>query len=126
MSINFIDKISGLTPHGYYDPIRDMIIFHFISQDNKKPDIMAYLKRDMRWDVREVLSEKSILFPDKEVVEINHLPLIIYDKGSKFDKTARDILYKLEDQRALEQKDTRPIKERNKMFKILEENKYDD
>jgi len=100
-----------------------MIVVHFFSDSGDKSDVMAYLKRDMSWDVREVVSEKSTLLWDRESVEILHSPIAICEKGGKFDRTLRDLLFKIE---AQNDTDKRPFRERNKLFQILEDNKYDD
>lgn len=123
MAWEILNKISNLIPHGYYDKSKDMIVVHFFSKNGDKPDVMAYLKRDMSWDIREVVEEKSTLLWDREVVEIHHTPISKCEKGSKFDKMIRDMLIKLEIENT---EDDRPLRERNKMFRILEDNKYDD
>jgi len=94
--VEILDKISNLVPHGYYDKSKDMIVVHFFSKDSDKPDIMAYLKRDMSWDIREVVEEKSTLLFDREVVEILHKSVSRCERGSQFDKMVRDILLKIE------------------------------
>jgi len=118
-----LNRLTNLVPHGYYDVSKDMVVVHFFSDGGNKSDVMAYLKRDMTWDVREVASEKSTLLWDRESIEILHNPIAICEKGGKFDKTLRDLLFKIEAQNTT---DKRPFRERNKLFQILEDNKYDD
>lgn len=123
MVSELLSKISNLIPYGYYDKSKDMITVHFFSKDGDKADIMAYLKRNMSWDIREVVEEKATLLWDREVVEIIHSSLGVCEKDSRFDKMIRSMLFKIE---AENSEDTRPFRERNKMFRILEDNKYDD
>lgn len=121
MDIELINKISNLTLYGYYDPSKDMVVVHFFNKDEDKSDILAYLKRDMSWDVREVLNEKSQLLADKEIVEISHKNLGIYTKDSKFDQFVRNSLTKMYS----DPNGDKPLRDLNKMFRILEDNQYD-
>lgn len=122
MDMELLNKLSNLTLYGYYEPSRDMVMVHFFNKDEDKSDVIAYLKRDMSWDVREIVGEKSQLFDDKETIEISHSKLGIYNKDSKFDQFVRNALLKV----FSGQDDERPLRERNKMFRILEDNRYDD
>ena len=122
MDMELINKLSNLALYGYYEPSKDMVVVHFFNKDEDKPDIIAYLKRNMSWDIREIKEEKSQLLSDKEVVEISHTNLGIYEKDSKFDQFVRKALFKVFDS----QKDEKPLREINKMFRILEDNRYDD
>jgi hypothetical protein len=121
MSVNIFDRISGLTFYGFYDPSKDMITVHFFNEDNSKPDIMAFLRKDMSWDVREILSEKSELTFDKEVVTIEHTPLCKYPPGSDFDKFVRKGLAEMAKQ--AEEKKNNLIKN-DYMLHVLEKNSY--
>ena len=122
MDIELVNRLSNLTLYGYYEPSKDMVIVHFFNKDEDKSDVIAYLKRDMSWDVREIVSEKSQLLPDKELVEITHSSLGVHNKESKFDQFVRNALLKM----FSGQQDETPLREKNKMFRILEDNRYDD
>ena len=121
MNQELLSKLSNLALYGYYEPSKDMVIVHFFNKDEDKADVIAYLKRDMSWDVREITSEKSTLLADKELVEIQHTCVGMYEKGSKFDQFVRTALLKV----FSAQEDKTPLREKNKMFRILEDNRYD-
>lgn len=115
MNNDFINKISNLTLLGYYDESKDLIVVHFFNKDEDKPDIVAFLKRNMDWDVREIISEKATLFPDKEIIEIQYKQIEIFKQNSKFDKFVRSSLEKTAEQN-----------KQIKMFEILKMGKYYD
>ena len=122
MKEDFISRISNLTLFGYYDISKDLVVVHFFNKDEDKPDVVAFLKRNMSWDVREITGEKATLFPDKEIVEITYNQIDTFDKGSKFDQMIRNSLTKMVSQ----SEHNMPLREQNKMFRILEDCKYDD
>lgn len=120
MEIELINKISGLAIHGYYEPSKGMVMVHFFNNEGDKNDIIAYLKRNMSWDVREITNESATLYPDREVVEIHHTPVGIQEKGSTFDQFVRSALYK-----TIPEDVETPARELNKMFQILEDGYQD-
>lgn len=92
MEIELLNKISSASINGYYDPSIGLVVVWFHNTDDDKPDLVAYLQSNMEWDLREVDSEKSKLFDDKEVIEISHKNIDKFKKDSKFDKVVRKIL----------------------------------
>lgn len=120
MDLDLVNKLSNLTMYGYYDPSKDMVVVHFFNKDEQKSDILAYLRKNMSWDVREIVDEKAQLFANKEVIELTHKNLGVFEKDSNFDKFIRTSLMKITNEKNID-----VIKEQNKMFRILEENQYD-
>jgi hypothetical protein len=107
--------------YGFYDPSKDIITVHFFNEEQSKPDVIAFLNRNMTWDVREIVGEKSELFDDKEVVTITHKKIVECEHGGDFDKFVRKGINEM----------TREAKEKgldytdsDKMLKILEYNNY--
>lgn len=93
MTKELTEKLSNLSLLGYYDKDLMMLCVHFFGEGDK-PDLMAYLRPDLSWDLREVLSEKVELFDDCERVCIKHTPLGMFKPGSKFDEFVRGMLTK--------------------------------
>jgi hypothetical protein len=122
MSNKIFERISNLSMYGYYDPSKDMVIVHFFNEEDNKFDVIAYLKRDMSWDVREVIGESSMLNKDSESITINHNLLGIYEKGSRFDALIREGLEGIA-QEIYE--DGTNFADKNKLFAILDSNSYD-
>ena len=121
MDIDLVNKISGLSIHGYYEPSKDMVMVHFFSNELEKSDIVGYLNRDMSWEVREITGEKATLLPDREVIEVSHSQIGTFEKGSKFDQFVRSALVSM-----VPEDNEKPLKELNKMFRILEDGYYED
>ncbi len=86
-----IEQISGMELCVFLNPSNSIVTVHFFDRGNKagKPDIMAYLQRDMSWDVRRVVGETSVLEANREIVSINHESLGIELSGNDFDKFVR-------------------------------------
>lgn len=89
MELDLLNRISGLDLYGYYEPSKGVVVAHFFGRDNLKPNIIAFLGRDMSWDIREIVKEKSTLLPAKEIVVIEHQPICNQPKDSTFDKLVR-------------------------------------
>lgn len=121
MDLDLLNMLSNLTPYGFYEPSKQMVTVHFFSTEHKKPDIIAYLKRDMSWDVREITCEKATLLSDHEEIVVTHKPLSIQAKDSDFDKFTRNVL--LAAGRETYGKDA-TLEECNKMFRVLKDNSY--
>lgn len=83
---SILNKISALSLYAFFDESKGMLTVHFINEKSGKPDIMAYFLLNGTWDVREVIEERAKVLPDREVIEIIHRPVGIYEKGSTFDK----------------------------------------
>lgn len=114
-----ISKISELNINGYFDHSNGYVVVWFHSNTADKSDIVAYLKSDMSWDVREVLSEESKLTADQEIVVIKHKQLSIENSGSTFDLIVRKMLKGLIDA----EKGKLPPSI-SKMKEVLEKNSY--
>lgn len=121
MDVTLLNKISNLTFVGFYNPAGDLITVHFFNEASDKPDIMAYLQKDMSWDVREVLSEQSTLYPTHEEVVIKHRRVGVESTGSKLDEIIRAGLEKMARQ---VHGDDVNLPDVDKMFEILEKNSY--
>lgn len=120
MDLELVNKISGLAVHGYYEPSKGVVMVHFFNNEDGKNDVIAYLRGNLDWDVREITSENAVLYPDREVVEIYHAPIGIHAKGSTFDQFVRAALYK-----TIPDGVETPARELNKMFEILEDGYQD-
>jgi hypothetical protein len=92
-----------------------MVMVHFFNKDEQKADIVAFLKKNMTWDVREIVGEKSQLLADKEIIEVFHKHIGTFEKGSKFDEFVKASLLKM-----IDVADQEKLKETSKMFQILE------
>lgn len=121
MEEELLGKLSDLTFYGFYDPSKDMITVHFFNEGNKKSDIIAYLKHDMSWDVREITNENAELYDDREVITISHNPVCVEPKDSKFDEFVRLGLYKLAEEVHGEGADLPTI---DRMFEVLDAGSY--
>jgi len=122
MELNLLSKISKLTFYGYYDPSKKAVTVHFFNESEKKQDIIAYLKKDMSWDVREIVSETSTLESDSEHIVIVHNPLGIYEQGGDFDRFIREGLLRMG--QGTHGEDAK-LTEKDPMFVVLEDNSYD-
>lgn len=91
MDTEILDLISNSSINGYYDSSLRLIVVWFHSMDDKS-DCVAYLNKNMEWDLREVISEISSLYDDKEIIEITHRPVEVFRKDSEFDKALRRVL----------------------------------
>jgi len=96
MNNDFVNKISSLTIHVFYDTSKDMITAHLINEQSGKADIMAYRLFNGSWDVREVVDEQARLLHDREVVEIFQKPVGIFETGSGFDQLMRKAIDEIE------------------------------
>ena len=124
MGIELLNKLSKLTFYGFYDPSKGIVTVHFFNQQEPdKPDIIAYLNKDMSWDVREITDEQSTLYDDREEVVIKHKPIGIEQSGSDFDKFVRVGLDALGKQMHGEDA---VLEEKDRMFRILKNNSYKD
>ena len=101
MDQTLLEKISNLALLGYYDEDLKMLCVHFFG-DCGKHDLMAYLRPDLTWDLREVLSEHVQLFDDHETVEITHSKVGVYESGSGFDQFIRQALEALGENEGLQ------------------------
>ena len=119
--MNMLEKISKLMFYGFYDPSKDLVTVHFFNDKENKPDIIAFLKHDMSWDVREIINETSVLNDDGETVTILHKKLALCKPDSNFDKFVRKGLFEMAKQ--AEEKDSNLIKN-DKMLEILKSNSY--
>jgi len=122
MKSAMINKISGLTFCGFYDPSKEMVTVHFFNEGSDKADIIAYLRKDMSWDVREILSEESHLYENSEAIIMRHNKLCVEEQGSSFDEFIRLGLEKMA--RQVHGKDA-DLTKADKVFEILEKNSYE-
>jgi len=128
MDLDLVQKISNLAFASYYNPSLDLVVVHFFNKGENKNDIIAYLRHDMSWDVREILDETSeldVLESDGflgEDITISHERIGIYEKSSNFDKFVRAAIdaltKKAEDEESLEMIDER-------VLRVLKGNAYD-
>ena len=121
MEIALLNKLSDLTFYGFFDPSKGMVTVHFFNEANNKPDVIAYLREDMSWDVREIVDEQSELHSDKEVVTILHEPLGIEEHGSQFDEFVRLGVTKLGEE--IHGADVN-LPETDIVFRVFENNSY--
>ena len=119
--IDLLNKISGLAFFGFYEPYKKLVTIHFFSEEDK-PDVIAYLRRDMSWDIRQIVEEQSELLDDKEVVTILHEPLGIEEMGSTFDEFVRTGLASMAKESHGEDV---ALTNLSPMFSIFENNSYD-
>lgn len=122
MDTQLLNKLSNLTFCGFYDPSKELITVHFFNETENKPDIIAYLKHDMSWDVREIIEECSKLYDNKEVITILHKLLSIEETGGKFDEFVRLGLTKMAEKAHGE--DVK-LSEVDVIFKIFDNNGYE-
>ena len=122
MNETIMEMISGLTFLGYYDPSKGMVVVHFFNKDEEdKNDVIAYLKGDMSWDLREVVSETGVLMDEYESITIKHKLLGCFAKDSDLDKLIRSGTTKM----AKEKHPDVDLEEVDKMFLIFNRNAYD-
>ena len=95
MKTELVNRLSNLAFCGFYDPSKSMVTVHFFNETNDKPDVIAYLNKDMSWDIREIISEVSCLYENAETITINHNRLGIEEMGSAFDDFVRMGLEKM-------------------------------
>ncbi|KKM66238.1 hypothetical protein LCGC14_1483200 [marine sediment metagenome] len=122
MNIQLLNRISNLNFYGFYDPSKELVTVHFFNEKENKPDVIAYLRHDMSWDVREIVKEQSILYDNKEVITILHKPLGIESTGEAFDEFIRLGLTKM----AIEMhgEDTK-LSEVDIVFMVFKNNSYE-
>lgn len=95
MKVKIINLLTDASINGYYDPSIGLVVVWFHKTNQEEQDAVAYLQKDMTWDLRTIKSEKSILYPDKEVIEVQHNPVDIFKPGSDFDVSIRKMLDQL-------------------------------
>lgn len=122
MDTNLLNRLSNLAFYGFYDPSKGLVTVHFFNETENKPDVIAYLRRDMSWDVREIVEEQSILHDDKEVVTILHEPLGIEEMDGGFDEFVRLGLTKMAQEVHGEDAN---LSELDTIFKVFENNSYE-
>lgn len=121
MNIDLLNKISNATIYGYYDPSLKLVTVWFYNSG--KANVVAYLMKDMRWDIREITDERSKLFEDKEIITISHKPIEKQTKNSEFDQVVRSALNKsLEEAEASGKEKSANIE---LMKIVLDNNSYD-
>jgi hypothetical protein len=124
MDLELLNKLSNLSLYGFYDPSKGLVTVHFFNQgDVIKSDIIAYLKRDMSWDIREIVEERSTLYDDREEVVIQHKVLCIEPKFGQFDKFVRSALIGAYEKA---KKEIINLESADKMFAILLSYSYGD
>lgn len=127
MDIDIVQRISGLTFACYYNPSLDLVVLHFFNKNENKNDVVAYLKHDMSWDVREIVDETSELDTMEsdgflgEDITISHERIGVFSSESNFDKFVRSAIDNLvqvqEDGESLQTVDERALR-------ILQKNNY--
>lgn len=90
-----MNLLTDASINGYYDPSIGLIVVWFHKTNQNEQDAVAYLQKDMTWDLRTIKSEKSALYPDKEIIEVQHNPVDIFKPGSDFDISIRKMLDQL-------------------------------
>lgn len=119
MADDIISKISELNLNGYYDHSNGHVTVWFHNNTTDKNDVVAYLKANMSWDVREVVAEQSEILTNKEVITITHKPLSIEEPGSTFDSLVRKMIDSM-----IENDDNEIPESITKMKEILDNNSY--
>lgn len=97
MDIDLVEKISNLAFAGYYNPDLDMVVIHFFNKNSNKNDIIAYLRHNLNWDVREIVDEVTeldALAPQfiGENITITHEAVGTYQPQSNFDVFIRNAI----------------------------------
>lgn len=124
MNLELLNKLSRLSFYGFFDPSKGVITVHFFNeQEENRADVIAYLRRDMSWDVREIIDEKAVLYDDKEVVTISQKKIGIEKHDSDFDKFVQIGLRALGKQKYGEEA---ILEDKDIMFRILTDNSYKD
>ena len=89
MEVELVNKISNLTFGAYYNESIDRVVVHFFNNEEKKPDIIAYLLPNKAWDIREVVDETSELDSTPpflgETITITHEQLGIYSEDRDWE-----------------------------------------
>jgi len=116
MDMDLMNRISTLNFHGYYDPSKNMVAVHFYDQQYLKLDLIAFLNRDLSWDLREIVSESSQLTNDGEIINVKHNLVSILPKDSDFDKFVRVGLESMA--KEIHGKDV-DLEQKDKIFSIL-------
>lgn len=86
-----MNKIANSELNGYYDQSLEMIVVYFHKTDDGR-DLVAYLNKNMSWDLREISKESSTLYNDHEEVIIDHNSLGHYAMGTDLDNAIRTVL----------------------------------
>jgi len=118
---DLLSKISNLTFLGFYDKSKNMVTVHFFNEENEKPDIIAYLRHDMAWDVREITGEVSVLNDDYENITILHNCLGCQAHGSVFDQFVRKGVTQMAKEIF---GDDVKLSEKDRVFDVFEKNSY--
>ncbi len=121
MEMKILNKLSNLAFYGFYYPSKQMVTVHFFNEQEDKSDVIAYLTKDMSWDIREITDEVSILEPYCEYITVSHDPLGVYPHDGPFDNFIRKGLTKMAQE--VHGKDAN-LSELDKMFEVFENNSY--
>ena len=116
MDLDLVARISNLSLYGYYDPSKDMVVAHFFNQSESKQNVIAFLNRDMSWDIREITSETCELTDAGETIHVEHNKICTQLKDSDFDKLVRTWLDSMGKKTY---GDDANLEEKDKMFVIL-------
>lgn len=116
MTKEIVEKMAGLSLLGYYDTSLNLVRVQFFG-DNKKNDLVAYLLRDLTWELREVISETVELHEDGEKIEVKHVKLGMFEKGGQFDDFVRKSILNLRDNEGV--KDDRAIEVLENGYEVL-------
>ena len=122
MDNSILQKISNLAFYGFFDPSKNMVTVHFFNEESEKPDIIAYLRHDMSWDVREITGEVSVLNDNYETVTILHNCLGFQANRSVFDEFVRKGLIKMAEEAHGNDVELTSI---DRMFEVFEKNSYE-
>lgn len=85
--MDILNTIANTSISFYFEKTLNKLICYFSSDE--KNDIVAYLLDDMSWDVREIISEHSVLNETSENITINHKPVSLEKPDSQFDNVIR-------------------------------------
>ena len=96
METKILNMISNASINGYYDPSLKLVVVWFHNIEDEA-DLVAYLQKDMTWDLRKVKKESSCLYEDKEIVEVLHENIDKFKPDSEFDQVVRKVLNQLID-----------------------------
>ena len=125
MDKEFAARLSNLGVIGYYDASCGMVIAYFYNPDENKKDIVAYLLKDMTWDVREIIDERVLVTKDQEIAYVSHEPLCKFKMGSNFDKFIRGAVEKsFVDRMGDEIDENTDLTKLEATFAIFENNRY--
>lgn len=121
MTPDLFNRLANLSFYGYLEPFKKIVTVHFFNEKEDKPDVIAYLKPDMSWDVREITSEESTLSDTAEVITVHHKRISTEPKDSPFDEFVRLGLKKMAEQVHGEEVNLAKI---DPVFEVLENDSY--